>query len=169
MVTVNNLKILKKIKNHKDGEVFFVKEENAGYVWNDALNDYIKVDKNLAGKGGLSMNLYEINKSIISQMDPLDDDRLNELKNTVNTLMTEDYYLLYGKELSYFTLFQKKDDLEESLGEALLDCLKVFKKIYSFEVIEDTKSIEIWVYNEETNLASVLYLFNYKDGVVFYG
>ena len=28
MVTVNNLKILKKIRNHKDGEVFFVKDEN---------------------------------------------------------------------------------------------------------------------------------------------
>lgn len=170
MVTVNSLKILKKIKNHKDGELFYVKDEKQGYVWNDAVQDYIKVDKNLASNGKLNMNLYEINKSIIGQMEPLDD--LTDLKDTINSLLTGDYYLLYGKEMSYFTLFERKDGQEDNLGEAVIDCLNAFEKIYSFEVIKEEdkiRSIEIWVHNADTNLASVLYLFDYTDGVVYYG
>lgn len=173
MVTVNSLKILKKIKNHKDGELFYVKDEKQGYVWNDAVQDYIKVDQNLTSNGKLNMNLYEINKSIIGQMEPLNN--LDDLKDTINSLFTGDYYLLYGKELSYFTLFQRMrltDCPQGNLGEEVIDCLKAFEKVYSFEVIkeeDEVKSIEIWVHNKDNNLASVLYLFDYKDGVVYYG
>ena len=170
MVTVNNLKILKKIRNHKDGEVFFVKDENTAYVWNDEANDYIKVDKNMVSKGGLSMNLYEINKSIISQMKPLTDEDLTKFKDEINEKLSGRHYLMYGKEISYFTLFEKRKAImeePESLGEVVIDCLKSFEKVYSYE-LTNNNTYEIWVHNEDTNLPTVLYLFNYKDGIVYY-
>lgn len=119
------------------------------------------------------MNLYELNKSILSQMDPLTDDTLQYLKNDINRNLTANYYLLYGKEISYFTLFERRkvvtDMLKnETLGDMVLECLKSFEKVYSYEMKDDEGVIEIWVHNKDNNLATVLYLFDYTDGVVYY-
>lgn len=101
-------------------------------------------------------------------MDPLDDDTLEYLKRDIDKGLTSDYYLLYGKEISYFTLFERKENEGLSLGEAVLECLKTFEKVYSYEFKEEEKVIEIWVHNKDNNLATILYLFDYKDGVVYY-
>jgi len=76
--------------------------------------------------------------------------------------------MLYGKEISYFTLFKKENNpKEDDLGQQVLNCLSaVSDKIYSFEFIEETNALEIWCYNTETDLATVLYLFDYTEGVV---
>jgi len=57
---------------------------------------------------------------------------------------------------------------QESLGEMVLECLKAFDKVYSYEFKDDEHTVEIWVHNSENNLATVLYLFDYKEGVVYY-
>ena len=166
MVTVDNLKILKALKNHEDGEVFYVKDENKLYVWQDESQTYKEIDPKAASESGLKMNLYEINKSIISQMEPLDEARLNDLKDMIDNLYFEQYYLLYGREINYFTLFVKNGyETTETLGEALISCLKSFDKVYSYEKLEDD-TIEIWV--EDNECTTVLYFFDYTNGVVYY-
>ena len=174
MVTVDNIKILEKLQNHEDGEIFYVKDENKVYVWNEEIKGYKEIDQKMVSEGGLKMNLYEINKSIISQIEPLDETKLNDLKDMINGVLDKNYYLLYGQEISYFTLFEREsfiiqdsENLQQNLGEAVLDCLKVFDKIYSFERL-DNGAIEIWVHNKNNDLATVLYLFDYTDGVVYY-
>ena len=163
MITVRHYKDLKALRNHGEGEVAYVEKDKKGYIYHE--DKWVEIKAN---SQGLTMNLYEINKSIISQLEPLNDIGLTTLKNDINTNLKEDYYLLYGKEISYFTLFEKHEQSKESLGDVVLDCLKAFDKVYSYEIKDDT-SFEIWVHNQENDLATVLYLFNYKDGVVYYG
>lgn len=168
MITVEHYKDLKALRFHGEGETAYVKKDKKGYVYHEGK--WVPVDTD---GSGLKMNLYEINKSIISQMDPLTEEALDYLKKDINKNLTGDYYLLYGKEISYFTLFEKRhvvtDMLKnESLGDMVLECLNSFDKIYSYEIKDDEKVIEIWVHNSDNNLATVLYLFDYKDGVVYY-
>ena len=168
MITVRHYKDLKALQFHGEGETAYVESDKKGYIYHEGK--WVQINAN---ESGIKMNLYEINKSIYSQMDPLTDDSLEYLKRDINKGLTGNYYLLYGKEISYFTLFEKRkvvtDMLKnESLGDMVLECLKSFEKIYSYEFKDDENVIEIWVHNSKDNLATVLYLFNYEDGVVYY-
>lgn len=164
MITVESYKDLKALRFHGEGETAYVKKDKCGYVYHD--NKWVKINTD---GSGLKMNLYEINKSIYSQMDPLGDDSLEYLKRDIDKGLTGNYYLLYGREISYFTLFERKNETNETLGEVVLDCLKTFGKIYSYEFRDEEQTVEIWVHNEKDSLATALYLFDYKDGVVYYG
>ena len=168
MITVRHYKDLKALQFHGEGETAYVESDKKGYIYHDGKWVEIKTDGS-----GLSMNLYEINKSIISQLEPLTDETLEYLKKDIDKGLTGDYYLLYGKEISYFTLFERRhivtDMLKnESLGDMVLECLKSFEKVYSYEFKDDEGVVEIWVHNQNNNLATVLYLFDYKDGIVYY-
>ena len=46
---------------------------------------------------------------------------------------------------------EKHEQSKESLGDVVLDCLKAFDKVYSYEIKDDT-SFEIWVHNQENDL-----------------
>lgn len=168
MITVEHYKDLKALRFHGEGETAYVKSDHKGYVYHE--DKWVPIDTD---GSGLKMNLYEINKSIISQMEPVSEESLEYLKRDINKIFTGDYYLLYGKEISYFTLFERRkvvtDMLKnESLGDMVLECLKSFDKVYSYEFKDDEHTVEIWVHNSENNLATVLYLFDYKEGVVYY-
>lgn len=164
MITVRHYKDLKALQNHGEGEVAYVQKDKQGYIYHDGKWVLIK-----ANESGIKMNLYEINKSIYSQMDPLSDDSLEYLKKDIDKGLTKNYYLLYGKEISYFTLFERKSEItQETLGEAVLSCLQDFEKIYSYEFKDDEGVVEIWVHNSDNNLATLLKLFNYENGVVYY-
>ena len=166
MVTVEDKKTLEALKIHEDGEVFYVKDENKIYVWKNEDKSYKEVDQKMISEGGLKMNLYEINKSIISQMDPLDDTKLNDLKEMIDSLYFKEYYLLYGREINYFTLFVKNGyESNETIGDVLISCLKSFDKVYSYEKMKDD-TLEIWV--NDKDVVTVLYLFDYTSGVVYY-
>ena len=51
------------------------------------------------------LNIYELNKQIISQLPPLDPVKFNDAVDTINNWGKGYTYMLYGKEISYFTLF----------------------------------------------------------------
>lgn len=170
MVTVRHYKDLKALRNHEEGETAYVESDKCGYIYHDGK--WHKVD---ASESGITMNLYELNKSLYSQMDALDDDSLECLKKDIDKGFKKKFYLLYGKEISYFSLFvreqfiiQDPENPQPSLGEAVIECLKSFEKVYSYEFKDNEQTVEIWVHNEETGLATVLYLFDYTDGVIYY-
>lgn len=166
MITVDSYKDLKALRFHGDGEIAYVKKDKKGYVYRQEEDKWIPVNTD---GSGLSMNLYEINKSVYSQMEPLDDNALEYLQRDIDKGFTKNCYLLYGKEVGYFTLFERKEGAEETLGEAVVDCLRTFERIYSYEFRDNEEVVEIWIHNFKDDLATVLYLFNFESGVVYYG
>ena len=63
---VPTITALNALQNHTQGELVYCEEDNQVYTWNDNKWEPIEVDNK-----GISMNLYELNKSIINQLPPL--------------------------------------------------------------------------------------------------
>ena len=127
------------------------------------------------------VSLYELNRSIIKQQGPLEEkdikSKMNILKEFSNTFGK--YYLLYGREINYFTLFVKDENWElESLDLGVIECLNNIGTIYSIEYTKEKDAIEIWIEVEtETStdteksekLITCMYLFPYDTGIVKIG
>lgn len=116
-----------------------------------------------------NMNLYDLNKLIISQMPNLSQDALLEKKDVIDALHTKynnSYYMLYGKEISYFTLFKIIDPAYFNYD--VFDCLKhLGGDIKAMDLTEDSDAVEIWIEIEQNPIC--LYLFPYDSGVINVG
>ena len=117
-----------------------------------------------------SIELYELNRSIIEQQGPLSKEALPEkmilLKEFVEDTKN-DFYMLYGKEIGYFTLFMKERICDfETIDYAITECLMHVGPIHSIELTANKDAIEIWVKDTERNLQTCMYLFPYDDGIV---
>ena len=115
-----------------------------------------------------SILLKKYKKSIkmLEKLIELDDkiNLINEYKiNTANQ-----YYMLYGKDISYFTLFHCQNpiiiDNYPTLGEEVIDCLKSVGTIKCIDYTENKDAIEIWVDYNDTSVC--IYLFPYDNGVI---
>lgn len=117
---------------------------------------------------GINMGLYDMNKQLISQLPVLSDDELFSKKITISGLHAKynnDYYMLYGKEISYFTLFNIVD--ATYFDADVIDCLNNVGDIKAIDFTEPEDAIEIWVETEDG--PTCLYLFPYDNGVVRVG
>ena len=151
-----------------EGEIIRVVDEGKGqyYIYQNGWEP-IEINANK-----LQMTQYEINKQIISQLPDLKDftqamTHINQLKN----LTANRFYMMYGKEISYFTLFNIINHAGEfsSLGEAVIKCLHNVGAIKAIDPTEDNMAIEIWIIPFEENEATCLYLFPYDTGLVEVG
>ena len=124
-----------------------------------------------------NISLYELNRSIIKQQGPLKEEtiqsKINMLKN-FSELTNNKYYLLYGKEIGYFTLFVKDQNWElQSLDLGVIECLVNVGIIYSIEYTKSKDAIEIWVETkmteEDESVLTCMYLFPYDSGIVKIG
>lgn len=133
-------------------------------------------------RGNMSLNLYDLNKSIIAQMNPLTQEQLDKRISLINEFQHKEknvFYMLYGKEISYFTIFAYNSVTPElkNLGIGVIECLKNVGEIYSIEKIippeENAESaVEIWVKTkdqEDKDLMTCLYLFPYDRAIVSIG
>ena len=115
---------------------------------------------------GLHMSLYELNRSIMEQLPALADfDEATETINNYQAQTKNKFYMLYGKEISYFTIFNMVEEYSEfeSLGDAVLECLATVGAVKSVYLTQDN-TIEIWAdINGEIHC---LYLFPYDTGIV---
>lgn len=118
--------------------------------------------------GNLQMNLYDLNKQIISQMPALDEEGVERalmtvmdyIKNTENK-----FYMLLCRDINYYTLFNISTNITEPYAcEEVLACAKDLGAVKSVEV-NDNNAIEIWVQGEDDE-ARVMYLFPYDGGVI---
>lgn len=119
---------------------------------------------------GLSLGLYDMNKQIISQMPVLTDlDEKIDLINEFHKACSNHLYMMYGKEISYFTLFSTTSNSAEceNLGCGVIECLNNVGDIKAIDYTEEKDAIEIWVQQEDG--ATCLYLFPYDSGVVTVG
>lgn len=119
---------------------------------------------------GVSLDLYDMNKQIISQMPILTDlDSKIDLINEFHKTYCNSSYMMYGKEISYFTLFKVvTDDSEcENLGCGVIECLKYVGDIKAIDYTATKDAIEIWVQQKDNT--TCLYLFPYDNGIVTVG
>lgn len=117
---------------------------------------------------GINMGLYEMNKQIISQLPKLTEAELFDrdlLINTLHAKFNNEFYMLYGKEISYFTLFRIFDSIR--FGNEVIDCLNNVGDIKAIDFTEAQDAIEIWIQDEDG--PTCLYLFPYDSGVVQVG
>jgi hypothetical protein len=145
----------------QEGEIMQNTVDGKFYIWHDDSWALINVDDS-----GINMGLYDMNKQIISQLPELTD--LEDKHYTINNLhakFNNFYYMMYGKEISYFTLFKIIEP--QYFGSEVIDCLKNVGIIKAIDFTEAQDAIEIWVENE--NGPTCLYLFPYDNGVVQVG
>ena len=117
---------------------------------------------------GIEMGLYDMNKQIIAQLPTLEDvtDKIDMI-NVYKTDTENQYYMLYGKEISYFTLFKISPTGYENLGINVIECLNDIGDIKAIDMTEAQDAIEMWVTNEDG--PTCLYLFPYDSGLVVVG
>lgn len=116
-----------------------------------------------------SIELYELNRSIIDQQGALDEVAIAEKFNLINTFADDtknNFYMLYGREINYFTVFAKHENWElETLALAVMECLANIGTIHSIELTAEKDAVEIWV-KDIQDLVTCMYLFPYDGGIV---
>ncbi len=120
-----------------------------------------------AENGGINMGLYDMNKQIISQLPALSDftQAIANVRDLHGKYWNE-YYMMYGKEISYFTLFKVCGANE--FGQDVIDCCTNVGIIKAMDMTEAADAIEIWV-QPEGEEPTCLYLFPYDSGIVQVG
>ena len=144
-----------------EGEIMQNAEDGHYYIWHEGQWNAIKMDKS-----GFEMGLYDMNKQIISQLPDLTDwDRVETTLLDFDNKWYNDYYMLYGKEISYFTVFKIKESSE--FGREVIDVIKNVGAVKAIDLTEAADAIEVWViYKDEP---TCLYLFPYDSGIVQVG
>lgn len=154
-----------KIKNTKslnpqEGEIVQT-EDGKTMIYQNGEYKELKVEGS-----NLELGLYEINKQIISQLPPLTDEQLENKVYTIDSFYAKtnnEFYMLYGKEISYFTLFQVEET--KYFPQTIFDCLNEVGEIKDIDPTEDGCAIEIWVQPTDEE-PTCLYLFPYDNGLV---
>lgn len=144
----------------KEGEV--IQNQDGDYlIWKDGSWMKINMDSS-----GINVGLYDMNKQIIAQLPVLTD--LEDRKHIINSLhnnCNNEFYMLYGKEISYFTLFRMvKSDY---FADEVIACLNNIGDIKAIDFTEAQDAVEIWVHSEDD--PTCLYLFPYDSGLVTVG
>lgn len=149
---------------------YVVYNEEDGKYYAKSVDGWIEVN-NPDDTQSIAMTLYEINKQVISQLSTLTQEQIQEKIEMINNWYDKTcyYYMLYGREISYFTLFVRHQDGFDvnNLGEGVIHCLNNIGEIKSVDITPDNAAIEIWICDSKNN-TTCLYLFDYSEGVVFY-
>lgn len=166
MIKVKDLKTLKALPNHKEGELALIEKGNKVYVYKE--NKWVKYDPK---DGGLTVSLYDVNKMAMPNLPDLTDEQIDEAKKMVKDFIPQDstFWMLLNNEKRYYTVFQltkvQNVLLINKIEDEFIECLKEIGTIKSIEKVDDN-TIEAWVIDKEDSEAYAYYLFNYDKGVV---
>ena len=171
ILRVDNFATLQALKNHRENEVAYCELENRYFIFHE--DRWLIYDgKDIEVKGnGLSLNLLDLNAQVISQLPDMGTKEKKELYYEISEWQKknrQDFYLLYGKTIGYFTLFKKNQEKQEedsNLASSVIGCLEHFKAVKTYEINND--SIDLWV-KDEDNATIFLKLFGYDRGLVTY-
>jgi len=117
--------------------------------------------------GNLSVSLYDLNKQAVAQLPTLSDEELTEKYILIDIFgHQKEWCMLLGREIGYYTVFHHiPKDADETFAAAVLDCCASLGEIKAIDwANEQQDAIEIWV--KQDNIATVLYLFDYSQGVI---
>ena len=150
------------------GHKVYVEDEKKAYVFNG--EEWVPLE--VKSESNVQMSAYEMNKQIIGQMSPLKHKDMISKYALINEFVkqTENcYYLMYGREINYFTLFVKTPSSKETLSLELAACLRSVGDIYDILLTETQDAIEIWVKPVNAEEVTCLYFFPYDAGIVPFG
>lgn len=173
----NNIRMLPDLKR---GEIFWVNLDYAPYVVADIDLDkkghtrvvIKKLDETATVSTG--MTIFDMNKNIISK-EPLldwdDKDNIEKLAARLCEWFSEDgdsFYLLYGRDIHYVTLFNSmttrpKDMFLYELKGFLSEVGDIIS--LDFDCIEGSHCVEIWI-RTANSPAELLYLMPFDKGVI---
>lgn len=157
MLNVKNLITLKNLPSTPEkGEMALITDTNEVCVYNG--EDWVPVQSD----GKIETNLYDINATAIAQlpahglMDFANDiNIINDFANEFDGI----YFNLLCKELSngafYNTIFRRVFDVSETIGQAVLDCLRELGTIHT--ISNEETHIEIWVKEPNENMICLLF------------
>lgn len=150
------------------GQTVWCSDEDKVYRY-DAIEGWQYVPEEQGTQ--MAMDIYNLNKQIISQLPTLSNDALIEKKILVRDFILKTnnkYYMLLCRDINYYTLFaldvyKNSDELLENImfDECITQCLGDIKSI---EIAEDGGAIEIWYTTHDDSY--VMYFFPYDAGVV---
>ena len=165
---VESVKTLESVLEPYAGQYVYCEEDGCYYRW-DPVEGWEEVSQNIETE--VAMNMYDINKQIISQLPAISEEKLQEAKKTVREYCTQikaEYYMLLCRDINYFTVFKMDLKLaDETVEDVLVDCANYIGTIKSIELTEDKQAIEIWVCDKEDTYA--MYMFAYDQGVIVCG
>lgn len=165
MIKVKDLKTLKALPNHDEGELALVEKGNKIYVYKK--DKWVKYNPE---DGGLTVSLYDVNKMAMPNLPDLTDEQIDEAKSMVAKFIASNtkYWMLLNNEKKYYTVFELTHEknvlLVKNIEDEYVECLKEIGAIKSIEQVDG--AIEAWVVDKEDSEAYVYYLFNYDKGVI---
>lgn len=146
-----------------DGEVIRDRSSGKYYIWQNGEWNRVTIDG-----GDIHMTQYDLSKSVVSQLPELDPSTKVSLINDYIDETENTFYMLYGKEINYFTiLYLNKNSIlveAESPGEVVVECLNNIGKIRAIELDEDQGVLEMWVMNGDQ--PTCVYMYGYDTGLV---
>ena len=112
--------------------------------------------------------VYDMNKTASENEELLNKPALGTRLKRIEKFINEQkdtYFMLLNKETSNYTLFniQNKNRTDFAISE-LKECLENRGKIVSIDLTEDKNAYEIWLRNEEGDIA--YFFFPYDLGVI---
>jgi hypothetical protein len=144
-----------------EGEIMQNTADGKYYIWYEDNWHEFSMENS-----GIEMGLYDMNKQIIAQLPDLTDwDRVEQLFNDFHTSWKNKYYMMYGKEISYFTVFKVVEP--HLFGSVVMDCIPNVGIVKAIDLTETEDAVEIWVMYEDE--PTCLYLFPYDMGIVQVG
>lgn len=143
-------------------------DTNEIYCW-DEKNGWNLID--VEGKG-LELNLYDLNKNIIDQLDPLTANEVSMKMGLINEYYQKannTYHMLLCRDFNYYTIFNYDSMLSfPDFPSAICTIITELGEVYSIELLEDG-AMEIWIKPTGEESPYAFYLFPYDAGVVYYG
>ena len=152
-----------KINRFEKGEIAYIKDTDQFFTYDGEQWTKSKTE-------GLSLNLYDLNKMIIQQMEEADNKKIETFINRLNDYnksINSNYYMLLCKDISYYTVFTNGNEFE-TFGEAVITCAQDVGKVINADLTEDNRAVEIWVRNEAEEVYC-MYLFDCQQMIVTYG
>lgn len=113
------------------------------------------------------MNLYNFNKNIMIQMDPISEEELNKLMDSIDEMSNYGmYYMLLCKDYNYYTIFHKNIPTLISTDSFINMVIIICQELGNIVGWEKTNNgaIEIWINID--NESYCFYLFQYDAGIV---
>ena len=74
-----------------------------------------EIGETTSTSGEISMSLYEMNRQLINQLSDYNEEAWSGAEKILKEYLEKhnhSYYMLYGRELSYFTVFHKENSAE---------------------------------------------------------
>jgi hypothetical protein len=139
-----------------EGTVVFIEDEKKYQMFENG----VWVDYN----PDLKLSLYDMNKGLVASQKNMDWRKVENVIKKWNPQGT--YFLMYCKDIGYFTLFKRTEGAPEKFHEVFKDCLVNVGDLKACDITEEGNGLEIWIKPKDSNSAICMYLFNYDEGVV---